>query len=107
MQHLVVSRHGKTVVVFRNGLLLAKSQSFSDPPFPVYSYGLQIGNQKLDEQSRWCRWNCMKGTVSHVMIWNRILAKEEIESLWHKMKEKYRIPTERHSNNNNSDSPWD
>jgi formylglycine-generating enzyme required for sulfatase activity len=90
LQHLVVRRTGRRVEIALNGEWVAGSDEFPESPLPVYSYGLFFGNEKLDH-GKWRRWNCLKGTIHHVMIWNRALSDSEANGLWCAADRKYDI----------------
>ena len=90
LQHMVVRRTGRRIEIALNGEWVAGSDEFPESPLPVYSYGLFIGNEKMDHGS-WRRWNCLKGTIHHVMIWNRALSDSEAHGLWRVADRKYDI----------------
>lgn len=91
LQHLVVRRTGKRLAIFRNGESVAVTNDFTELQLPVYSYGLFIGNMETDEFERYRRWLCFKGSIHHVMMWNRPLPDSEIGELWRTLDEKYGI----------------
>ena len=91
LQHLVVRRIGKRTGVFRDGEPLAETDAFPELGLPIYSYGLFIGNEERDEYTTYRTWNCLKGSVHHVMVWKRGLSDQEMAELWKIVDKKYQI----------------
>ena len=89
--HIVVKRENNVVSVYCNGVLQGRTAQFANQPFPIYSYGLFIGDEERDEFSTWRQWVCMKGEIYQVLIWRRALSEEEAGALYSNARSRFGI----------------